>query len=163
YHAPESFVPSCPVLRLAAWNAERLKYGEASAALLRGLDCDVILLSESDIGMARSGNRHTTAALAGALRLGYRYGVELVPLGLGDAREQSWHKGQRNHAGLHGNAILTRFPLYDLALIRLDAGGRWFKDQVNGSRTGAQRRLGGRIALAGRIATDAGDCVVVSV
>jgi endonuclease/exonuclease/phosphatase family metal-dependent hydrolase len=163
YRPPETAAAPRSALRLAAWNAERLKYGAASAGLLRSLDCDVVLLSESDIGMARSGNRHTTADLAAALDMGYAYGVEFVELGLGDDREQVWHKGERNRAGLHGNAILTRFPLRDLALIRLDTGGRWFKDQVNGGRTGAQRRLGGRMAIAGRITADGGDLVVVSV
>ena len=162
YRPPESFVAPRRPLRLAAWNAERLKYGSASAALLRPLDLDVILLSETDVGMARSGNRHTTAELAGALDMGYAYGVEFVELGLGDDREREWHKGQRNHVGLHGNAILSRLPLQDLALIRLDSGGRWFQDRVNGKGSGVQRRLGGRMALAGRIATDDGDFVIVS-
>jgi endonuclease/exonuclease/phosphatase family metal-dependent hydrolase len=162
YRPPETSVAPRSALRLAAWNAERLKYGEASAALLRELDCDVVLLSETDIGMARSGNRHTTADLAAALDMGYAYGVEFVELGLGDDREQVWHKGERNHAGLHGNAILSRFPLRDLALIRLDTGGRWFKDQANGSKAGTQRRLGGRMAIAGRIAAGDGDLVLVS-
>jgi endonuclease/exonuclease/phosphatase family metal-dependent hydrolase len=167
YRPPETVsVPRRP-LRLAAWNAERLKYGPASAALMRRLDLDIILLSESDVGMARSGNRHTTADLAAALDMGYAYGVEFVELGLGDDREREWHKGQRNHAGLHGNAILSRLPLHDLALIRLDAGGRWFADRISGTANGGkasgiQRRLGGRMALAGRIATDDGDFVVVS-
>lgn len=162
YRPPETIAAPRRPLRLAAWNAERLKYGEASAALMRGLDLDILLLSESDVGMARSGNRHTTAELAAALDMGYAYGVEFVELGLGDDREREWHKGQRNHAGLHGNAILSRLPLHDLAMIRLDAGGRWFADRVHGKATGVQRRLGGRMALAGRIATDAGDCVLVS-
>jgi endonuclease/exonuclease/phosphatase family metal-dependent hydrolase len=162
YRQPETVVVPRSPLRLAAWNAERLKYGAASAALMRGLDLDIILLSETDVGMARSGNRHTTAELAMALDMGYAYGVEFVELGLGDDREREWHKGQRNHAGLHGNAILSRLPLHDLALIRLDAGGRWFADRINGKATGIQRRLGGRMALAGRIATDDGDFVVVS-
>jgi endonuclease/exonuclease/phosphatase family metal-dependent hydrolase len=158
YREPETIVAPRQPLRLAAWNAERLKYGAASAALLAPLDLDILLLTETDIGMARSGNRHTTADLAAALGMGYAYGVEFVELGLGDEREQEWHKGQRNHAGLHGNAILSRLPLHDLVLIRLDPGGRWF-----GPEAGTQRRLGGRIAVAGRIITDAGDFVVVTV
>jgi endonuclease/exonuclease/phosphatase family metal-dependent hydrolase len=162
YRPAETLLAPRRPMRLAAWNAERLKHREASAALLRPLDLDLILLSETDIGMARSGNRHTTADLAAALDMGYAYGVEFVELGLGDDREQQWHKGQRNHAGLHGNAILSRLPLYDLALIRLDSGGRWFRDQTNGSSVGTQRRLGGRMALAARIVTDEGDVVVVS-
>jgi endonuclease/exonuclease/phosphatase family metal-dependent hydrolase len=163
YRPPETFVAPRLALRLGAWNAERLKYVDAAAAMLRPLDLDILLLSETDIGMARSGNRHTTAELAAALDMGYAYGVEFVELGLGDDREQIWHKGQRNRTGLHGNAILSRLPLQELALIRLDSGGRWFKDQINGSAAGTQRRLGGRMALAGRIATDAGDFVVVTV
>lgn len=163
YRPPET--PAAPrrPLRLAAWNAERLKYREASARLLAGLDLDLVLLTESDVGMARSGNRHTTADLAAALDMGYAYGVEFVELGLGDDREREWHKGQRNQAGLHGNAILSRLPLHDLALIRLDAGGRWFADRVSGKASGVQRRLGGRMALAARIVTDDGDVVLVAV
>ena len=160
YRPPEKTVPPRGRLRIAAWNAERLKYAAPSAALLNALDADIVLLSETDVGMARSGNRHTTADLAAALGMGYAYGVEFVELGLGDAREQAWHQGQRNAVGLHGNAILTRLPLQDLVLIRLDAGGRWFADRPNGG--GNQRRLGGRMALAGRVGTDAGDLVVVS-
>jgi endonuclease/exonuclease/phosphatase family metal-dependent hydrolase len=163
YRPPETLTAPRRPLRLAAWNAERLKYGEASTQLFAALDCDVILLSEADVGMARSGNRNTVAELAGALDMGYAYGVEFVELGLGDDREQIWHKGQRNHAGLHGNAILSRLPLHDLALIRFDSGARWFQDRVNGSATGTQRRLGGRMALCGRIETDDGDLVIVSV
>ncbi len=162
YRPPETVAAPRRPLRLVAWNAERLKYAEASAALMRGLDPDLVLLSETDIGMARSGNRHTTADLAAALDMGYAYGVEFVELGLGDDREREWHKGQRNHAGLHGNAILSRLPLHDLNLIRLDAGGRWFMDRVNGKANGVQRRLGGRMALAARVVTDEGDLVVVS-
>jgi len=72
-----------------------------------------------DIGMARSGNRHTVAELAVALGMGYAYGIEFIELGLGDEREEEWHKDERNAAGFHGNAILSRYPLNDFALIRL--------------------------------------------
>ena len=69
YRPPETLMAPRRPLRLAAWNAERLKYGEASAQLFAALDCDVILLSEADIGMARSGNRNTIAELAASARL----------------------------------------------------------------------------------------------
>lgn len=148
-------------LRLAAWNAERLKFGAASAALFGALQPGIVLLSEVDIGMARSGNRHTAAELAVALGMGYAYGIEFVELGLGDEREEEWHKGERNAAGFHGNAILSRYPLNDFALIRLDAGGRWFGVRPDETKGPAQRRIGGRMALAARVAD--GDLVAVTV
>ena len=148
-------------LRLAAWNAERLKFGPASAALFETLKPDLILLSEADIGMARSGNRHTVAELAVALGMGYAYGIEFVELGLGDDREEEWHQGERNTAGFHGNAILSRYPLNDFALIRLDAGGRWFGARPDLTKGPAQRRIGGRMALAARIGDS--DLVAVTV
>jgi endonuclease/exonuclease/phosphatase family metal-dependent hydrolase len=148
-------------LRIAAWNAERLKFGSASAALFAALQPDVVLLTEVDIGMARSGNRHTVAELAVALGMGYAYGIEFVELGLGDEREEEWHRGQHNLAGFHGNAILSRYPLNDFALIRLDQGGRWFGERPDLAKGPAQRRIGGRMALAARLAD--GDLVTVTV
>jgi hypothetical protein len=70
-------------IRIAAWNAERCKYQSQSAELLAGTQVDIVLLSELDVGMARSGNRHTVAELAGDLGMGYAFGVEYVELGLG--------------------------------------------------------------------------------
>ena len=147
--APSPVPAAVPaVLRIAAWNAERLKHADASATLLRSAGADVALLSEVDLGMARSGNRHTAADLAAALGMGYVYGAEFVELGLGDARETLWHAGQSNRAGFHGNAILSRFRLADAFLVRLDVGGVWFGADASAE----QRRLGGRMALAARIA-----------
>lgn len=135
--------PAPERLRVVAWNAERLKHGEASAAVLAPLDADVLLLTEVDRGMARSGNRHTVRDLADALGMGWRYAVEFIELGLGDGRETAAHAGQTNVDGLHGAAILSRVPLEAERLIRLGDDGAWF----DGSRKD-QRRVGGRIALA---------------
>ena len=93
--------------RIAFWNAERGKDLDASTALLGGLAADVLLLCELDLGMARSGQAHTTRELARRLGTGYAFAVEFLELGLGDAREQAWHAGQLNQAGLHGAAILS--------------------------------------------------------
>jgi endonuclease/exonuclease/phosphatase family metal-dependent hydrolase len=127
--------------RIAFWNAERGKYLDASANLLRGLDAAAYLLCELDLGMARSGQAHTAREMAQHLAAGYAFGVEFLELGLGDAFERSWHAGEINEAGLHGAAILSPFPLERPALVRLESDGRWF-DGANG-----ERRVGGRIAL----------------
>lgn len=104
-----------------------------------------MLLTEVDCGMARTGNRHNAAELADRLGMGYLYGVEFVELTLGCDGTLAVPPGARNDRALHGNAILSRFPLHQPRLIRLDDGGYWF-----GGRRG-QKRLGGRMALAARL------------
>ena len=130
-------------LTVAAWNLERCKHVEESAALIGKAGADICLLSEMDLGMARSGNRHTAAELARLLGMGYAYGVEFIELGLGDAHEQAAHAREANVAGLHGNAILTRFAIDRAALLPLGAGGLWYQ-------VAEQRRVGRRMALAVR-------------
>ena len=130
------------------WNVERGKYLEPAAQLLGGLDAAAILLCELDLGMARSGQAHTTRELAAHLCMGYAFGVEFLELGLGDAWEQTWHAGRVNQAGLHGAAILSRSPLEHPALIRLEADGHWF-DGANG-----ERRVGGRMAMVATLQID---------
>ncbi len=70
-------------LKVAAWNLERCLFVEASARHLKTLDPALILLSEMDDGMARTGQRHTTRDIAGELGMAYAYGLEFLELGLG--------------------------------------------------------------------------------
>jgi len=139
--------PDGDTLRVLAWNAERLKYLDASIDLLRRLAPDILLLTELDRGMARSGNRDTPAELATALGMARVFAVEYVELGLGDARERAWHMGEANRDGLHGNAILSRLPVERAAMSRLEQDGTWFRGERNG-----ERRIGGRNAVIAEIA-----------
>lgn len=127
--------------RVAAWNAERGGSPEAAAALLRGAGADAVLLSELDVGMARSGQIHAARELAGRLGMGFAFAVEFVELGLGNPVERERCAGEENRSGCHGGAIASRAPLERPALVRLDAGGAWF----DGRR--GERRVGGRIAV----------------
>ena len=142
--------------RVAFWNAERLKYPEPSLALLRGIGADALLLCELDLGMARSGNRHTIADLAAGLGAGYLFGVEFVELGLGDARERAWHAGEANVAGLHGAGIVSVHRLERPALVRLETSGRWFDG------TFGERRVGGRIAVMAELRVAGAPVLLVS-
>jgi endonuclease/exonuclease/phosphatase family metal-dependent hydrolase len=135
------------VWRVLSWNAERLKYLEASVERLRPMAADVMLLTELDRGMARSANRDTVGELARALGMAHCFAVEFVELELGDARERAWHKGRSNSEGLHGNAVLSRWPIERAGMVRLERDGAWF----DGSRNG-ERRIGGRNAALARIA-----------
>lgn len=147
--------PECA--RVVFWNAERLKYPGPSAVLMRDLGADALLLCELDLGMARSGQRHTTADLADALDIGYAFGVEFVELGLGDARERAWHAGEENDDGLHGAAILSPHLLSRPALVRLDRDGAWFDGGFD------ERRVGGRIAILSTLELEGGPVTLASV
>jgi endonuclease/exonuclease/phosphatase family metal-dependent hydrolase len=146
-------------LTVAAWNTERCKHVDESAAVLAGYKVDLVLATEMDWSCARSGQRHTTADLAGKLGLGYVFGVEFVELSLGDARETAEHAGETNVHGLHGNAVLSRFPIGRVALVPLDDGGQWY---ISDLKQG-QRRIGGRNAIAAEIVAPFGSLWAVSV
>ncbi|WP_237478713.1 endonuclease/exonuclease/phosphatase family protein [Lichenibacterium dinghuense] len=144
-------------LRVAAWNLERCCDVEASAALLRRAGVDLALLSEMDLGMARSGHRHTARDLAAATGAGHVYGVEFVELGLGFGAELARFAGQSNSGALHGNAVVTALPFRDPFMLRLDAGGAWFGLDWH------HRRLGGRTAVGATVELARGPVLVVSV
>jgi len=144
-------------LRVAAWNLERGRCWREAAVLIREHPAlrspDVLLLNEMDLGMARSGNLHTTRALAEALDLNYAYGVEFLELTGGDAEERERFPGE-NEWGYHGNAILSRLPFQEVRLIRFPGIGKWYRH--------FEKRLGGRMALLAKVDCGCGlllDCV----
>ncbi|WP_339853650.1 endonuclease/exonuclease/phosphatase family protein [Roseovarius nubinhibens] len=141
---------------IAAWNLERCLFPQASAEHLARLGPDVILLSEMDCGMARTGQRHTTREIAQALGMSYAYGVEFYEMGLGGPTERSFCTDDHNRLGFHGNAILSSAPLTRVAMFRLDDQGHWFNLDPD------QPRLGTRMALAAEIDTATGPICVVS-
>jgi endonuclease/exonuclease/phosphatase family metal-dependent hydrolase len=136
-------------VKLIAWNTERGRYWKEGAELIRShpalRDPDVIFLGEMDLGMARSGNLHTTREMALALKMNYAYGVEFLEFTNGEPEERKLYPAA-NEWGYHGNAILSRYPLRDLRMIRFPGIEKWYADY--------QKRLGGRMALLATI--DAG-------
>ena len=150
-------LPPLEAARIVFWNAERLKYLTPSVALLNAAEADAAVLCELDLGMARSGNLHTTSELARRLGAGHVFAVEFVELGLGDARERRWHKDEKNVAGLHGAGLVSRRRLKRPRLLRLEMSGRWFDGRFG------ERRVGGRIAVMADLEIDARDVLLVSV
>jgi endonuclease/exonuclease/phosphatase family metal-dependent hydrolase len=155
---PATSVPA-PVdsARILFWNAERLKFPEPSAAMIRRANPDAAILCELDLGMARTGNRHVTADLAASLDAGYVYAVEFVELDLGDDREREWFAGDRNDAGLHGAGLVSSRPLLDPRLVRLENSGRWFDGAFG------ERRVGSRIAVMASLDIAGAPVLLVSV
>lgn len=107
---------------------------------------DVIVLNEVDFGMKRTDYRNVVADLAVALQMNYAYGVEFIEvdriaLGLEKFEELSPERAaeleseisvdRARYRGLHGNAILSRFPLENVRLEPFDHQPHdWYKDEL---------------------------------
>ena len=141
---------------VAAWNLERCLFPGESAEHLRATDAPLVLLSEMDDGMARTGQRHTTAEVAAGLGMHYAYGVEFVELGLGSDTEREFCKDDFNEKGFHGNALMASVPLRRPFFVRLWGERLWFMDG------GDQPRVGERLAIGSLVETEAGAFVAVS-
>lgn len=143
-------------LRVVAWNAQRCGDPARAAELLRATGADVFLLSELDVGMARSGQVNAPRELAGRLGCSAAFAVEFLELGLGDVEEQQAHAGQENALGFHGGAILARGELVLPEVVRLERSGRWFDGRLG------ERRVGSRIAVLCRLALGARELALAS-
>jgi endonuclease/exonuclease/phosphatase family metal-dependent hydrolase len=120
---------------------------------------DVIVLNEVDWGMKRTDYQVVVKELGDALKMNWAYGVEFVevdPKVLGtqsfaDVKDETERKeledlfsvDQSRLLALHGNAILSRYPLRDVKLVP-------FKDQVydwyNGEKKYGKAEAGKRKA-----------------
>jgi endonuclease/exonuclease/phosphatase family metal-dependent hydrolase len=140
-------------VRVAVWNVERLRHVETIAEMLSRQRPDITLLSEVDKGMARSGNRHCLAELAGKLGHQFAYGVEFVELGLGDEHEGFANSGQSNLVGFHGNAVTSAIRFHRPFIVRLEAEGGWFGPARGQPRIGGRMAIGAQIEFAGRRVT----------
>lgn len=128
--------------RALCWNIER---GIEFEGILHHLEnhpdlskADILLLPETDLGMARSKNRNIAKELAQALRLNYYFVPTYINLCKGNGTEI--HFEGDNTLGIHGNAILSRYPLEDFHQISLHNN----KDKMKGK----EKRLGNQQALA---------------
>jgi endonuclease/exonuclease/phosphatase family metal-dependent hydrolase len=143
-------------------------------------DVDVLILNEADWGMKRTEYRDVTRELATALHMNYAYGAEFVEVDpvfdLGteqvdlpdtqqDQRLQDDLRVDRDrYHGLHGTAILSRYPIenarifrlpvcYDWyaneykAISKLELGKRWSAQKLFRERVERELRHGGRMAL----------------
>lgn len=143
--------------RVAAWNLERGIELDGQLEAMREhpylRDADLFLLTETDVGMARSRNRDVARTLARELGLHYAFAPCYLNLAKGSGVEYSV-EGE-NEVGLHGNAVLSRYPLERARAIRLDNG----KDKM----AGREKRLGSQTALAVEVALPGAPFTAVSV
>ncbi len=140
-------------LKVGAWNLERCLDPEGSAAHVA--DCDLLLLSEMDSGMARTAQRNTTAEVARLRGMSYAYAVEFLELGLGNGVERDYCTDDFNARGFHGNALMARGALKAPFALRLYGQRQWFT-------SAEEPRLGERLAIGAVVETEAGPFLAVS-
>jgi endonuclease/exonuclease/phosphatase family metal-dependent hydrolase len=144
-------------VRTVAWNIERGTRLEGVAeAFHRHPDlrlADLLLLTELDYGMARSGNRKVPIELGELLGMSYAFAPSYLNLEKGSGLESSV-KGE-NAYGLHGNAVMARYPLLDPRSLALPNG----RDKMRGK----EKRLGNQRAVFTVVDHPAGRFRAVSV
>ena len=143
-------------IRATAWNIER---GKRLPGIIRALKThpvlrasDVLLLTELDYGMARTGNAHVAREIAAALEMNYAFAPCYLALNKGSGIEA--HVAGENERGLHGNALLSRYPLRRVHAISLPNG----KDKMEGK----EKRLGNQRAVVADVLHPAGEFRAVS-
>jgi endonuclease/exonuclease/phosphatase family metal-dependent hydrolase len=123
FKSNEDFEKLLPPERFPVGSRKRKEVLEQAHALR---SADVIVLNEVDWGMKRTNYRNVTAELAKLLKMNYAFGVqfiELTPVHL--SRKAVTDKSEKEmsefakvdperYKGLHGMAILSRFPLQNV-------------------------------------------------
>ena len=129
---------------------------------------DVIMLNEVDWGLKRTGYRNVAKELASALGMNYAFGVEFVevdPLTLGIERLEGEELEGRHELidnlaverertlGLHGNAILSRYPLRNVRIVRFQTQGHDWYDGEKAKLTPLERgkRKAGEMAFLEKV------------
>jgi endonuclease/exonuclease/phosphatase family metal-dependent hydrolase len=116
--------PSSPFIKAVAWNIER---GLDTPGVIRALesnpqlqDADVLMLSEVDLGMARTQNRFVVRDIAESLGLHFAFAPCYIALNKGSGVEK--RAVGENRESLHGNALLSRYPMDGVHSLALPNG-----------------------------------------
>jgi endonuclease/exonuclease/phosphatase family metal-dependent hydrolase len=104
------------------------------------------MLSELDWGMARTANRFVAREIASALQMSYAFAPCYIALTKGAGVEKQ--ADGENAESLHGNALLSRFPMHRVHSLALPNG----KDKMKG----AEKRIGSQRAVIADIEHPAG-------
>jgi len=143
--------------RVFAWNIERGVYFDEQLEVLRShpyaSSADLLLLTETDVGMARSGNHAVAQEFAQALNMHYAFAPCYINLVKGSGIEYDM-EGE-NDVALHGNAILSRYPLSNVRPVALKNG----KDKMRGR----EKRLGRQAAVLADVELPQGLVTLASV
>ncbi len=140
-----------------AWNIERGCIFDGIIDVLKNHNDlnnkDLLLLTELDYGMARSGNRFVAQEIAKELKLNYAFAPVYIALQKGSGVESEM-EGE-NTKSIHGLAMFSRFPMKNAHAIPLPNG----KDKM----WGKEKRLGYLRALIADIEHPAGEFRAVTI
>ena len=149
--------PGSDTIKALAWNVERgIQFNGIVDALTdhpQLANKDVLLLTELDHGMARSGNRFVARELADALKLNYAFAPVYIPLQKGSGVESEM-EGE-NTVSIHGLAMFSPHPMANVHAVPLPNG----KDKM----WGKEKRLGYLRALFADIEHPAGTFRAVTI
>jgi endonuclease/exonuclease/phosphatase family metal-dependent hydrolase len=129
---------------------------------------DVLVLNEVDWGMKRSDYRAVVKDLADALKMNWAYGVEFVEVDPKILGTQSFANVENQEErkelddlfsadktrllGLHGNAILSRYPLRDVKLVPFEYQAYdWYNGEKKYGSIEAGKRKGASLLLGEEI------------
>jgi endonuclease/exonuclease/phosphatase family metal-dependent hydrolase len=133
---PSERRPVADKIGALAWNIERGIMFEGIVDALRGhqdlTGKDILLLTELDHGMARSGNRFVAKELAAKLDLNYAFAPVYIALQKGSGVEAAM-EGE-NTSSIHGLAMFSKWPMRNVHAVPLPNG----KDKM----WGKEKRLG---------------------
>jgi endonuclease/exonuclease/phosphatase family metal-dependent hydrolase len=139
-----------PAVSILAWNIERGSRFEGIVDALKNNpqlnNKDVLLLTELDYGMARSGNRFVAKELADALQMNYAFAPVYIALQKGSGVEE-FAEGENTNS-IHGLAMFSRYAMKNVHAVPLPNG----KDKM----WGKEKRLGYLRALIAEIEHPAG-------
>jgi endonuclease/exonuclease/phosphatase family metal-dependent hydrolase len=131
---------------------------------------DLFILNELDYGVTRTDYRNVARELAQALKMNYAYAVEFLeidPMNLGLEKvivedkaaqediQKSFLPDKSRYLGLHGSAVLSRYPIRKATIRPLPVCYDWFlgeKKEI--SKLESSKRTGANLAFMERISRE---------
>lgn len=130
-----------PYIRITHWNIERgyniekIKniftnkapvYNQEISDFIKS---DIISLNEVDVGMPRTKYKNVVSELADSINYNYAFATEFVELNPIYKKES--HDPEK-FLGLHGNAVLSKYPIKSAWTVRLPNCYPWYESESNG-------------------------------
>jgi endonuclease/exonuclease/phosphatase family metal-dependent hydrolase len=128
---------------------------------------DLFILNEVDYGNTRTDYRNVARELAQALKMNYAYAVEFLeidPLNLGLEKvkvedkaaqediQKSFEPDKTRYLGMHGSAVLSRYPILNATILPLPVCYDWFSQEKKEiSKLESSKRTGANLAFMERI------------